>query len=255
MAYLPTDGSGPDLQVYNPDPNQPTNTATGQPKTTGSQIEALYHKYLNRGASYDGDPTGATAWNSWSSMDPAAAEEGIKNSAEAQAYRQSQMSAQPSLSSAASAAPIASAQGTNPALTQLRNMLLSRAGQSLQVDPNDPTIKAQTDAYRADVTRGGRDFLTQQAEKGGPYGDMGAAYRSVAEKAGQAVADRRGQLMQGIVDARRKEIADSLSGLGGTLSLDEQVRLRQEDQDLARQRFGADTAQQTFENNYRTIFG
>jgi hypothetical protein len=191
-------------------------------------------------------------------MDPAAAEAGIKGSPEAQAYAAGHATpAAPALGGnySGGAGPLASSQGTNPQLSQLRNLLMTRAGQSLTPDPNDPVIKAQTDAYSADVTRGGRDFLSQQAESAGPVNNMDAAYRSVGEKAGQATADYRGKLMQGVVDARRKEISDALSGLGGVLSLDEQTRLRQEDQDLARQRFGADTAQQTFENNYKTIFG
>jgi hypothetical protein len=274
MAFLPTnpDGSPTGGITGAPDtgtPDQPAATTT-----TGDQIKADYQKYLGRQpgqfANGTADPgeAGSYVWDAWKNMDPASAEAAIKGSAEAQQYAKTGQGANAQLpgtggtTNPANAAPysggappIASSQGTNPQLTQLRNMLLARAGQSLTVDPNDPTIKAQTDAYAADVTRGGRDFLSQQAESAGPINNMDAAYRSVGEKAGQAVADRRGQLMQGVVDARRKEISDALSGLGGTLSLEEQTRLRQEDQDLARQRFGADTAQQTFDNNYKTIFG
>lgn len=242
---------------------QPAAPAGGT--TSGEQINQWYKQYLGRNpgqfSNGSANPT-EHAWDYWSNMDPASAEAGIKNSTEAQQYRAGSGAPATTTNGPAftsnysgGAPPIASSQGTNPALDALRKTLIARAGQSLTVDPNDPTIKAQTDAYRADVTRGGRDFLSQQAESAGPINNMDAAYRSTGEKAGQAVADYRGKLMQGVVDARRQEIQQALSGQLGLLSQDEQTRLRQEDQDLARQRFGADTAQQTFDNNYKTIFG
>lgn len=238
--------------------------ATAQVKTPGSQIAGWYQQYLGRA------PENADVVNAWGGQDAATAQSGIQNSPEAQAYAAAHSAATPATASglatvaaapgggvnySGGAPPISSAQGANPNLGALRNMLLTRANQSLTVDPNDPTIKAQTDAYSADVTRGGRDFLSQQAESAGPINNMDASYRSVGEKAGQATADYRGKLMQGMVDARRKEISDALSGLGGVISQEDATRLRQEDQDLARQRFGADSAQQAFDDQYKTIFG
>lgn len=257
-----------------PDPNVTPGGGTAAPKTTGSQIDQWYNQYLGHGMGA-GTPDQTAIWSQWAGMDPNAVEAGIKGSAEAQAYTAGQgrtkvdnpavTQSQPSATGPVptlqqpiftqTAQPIASAQGANPALAQLRSLLMSRATQSENVDPNDPAVKAQTDAYAADVTRAGNSFLSKQAEKGGPYGDMSASVRSVGEKAGQATADYRGKLLQGIADARRQQISSALSGLGGTLSVDEATRLRQEDQDLARQQFGAGTAQQAFQDQYQTIFG
>lgn len=226
-------------------------------KTPGSRIAAMFNQFTGR--NLNADPNAAGTYGYYEQMDPAAAEAAMRATPEAQAYLGKNAApagaGAPGGGYSGGSGPIASAQGANPQLGQLRNMLMGRANQSLTVDPNDPTIKAQTDAYRADVTRGGRDFLSQQAESAGPINNMNAAYRSVGEKAGQATAGYRGKLMQGMVDARRQEISQALSGLYGTLSLEEQTRLRQEDQDLQRQRFGADTAQQAFDDQYKTIFG
>lgn len=237
----------------------PPAAATPSVKTPGSQITAWYKQYLGR------DPENTSVVDAWSGQDANVAQLGIENSAEAQAYRARQTPAPAAAAAVASplvqptfdraAQPIARAQGENPALAQLRNMLMARANQSEYVDPNSPEVRGQTDAYSADVMRAGNSFLSRQAEKGGPYGDMGAAYRSVGEKAGQATANYRGQLLKGIADARRTQIGQALAGLGGTLGIDESTRLRQEDQDLARKQFGAGTDQQAFEDQYRTIFG
>lgn len=259
------------------DPNAPAADSTGAAKTGGSQIAAWYQQYLGRA------PESQDVVNGWAGQDPQAAQTGIENSPEAQAYAASQGTArtavqprQPSMALDASSAtstpavtqpafapvnysggapPIASAQGTNPALTSLRNLLLSQATQSDNVDPHDPSIEAATDAYGADVTRAGRSFLSQQAEAKGPTANLDASTRSVGEKAGQATADYRANLVNGLATARRAQIAQALTGLGSTLSEDDATRLRQEDQDLARQQFGAGTAQQAFQDQYSTIFG
>lgn len=229
-------------------------------KTPGSQIAAWYKQYLGR------DPENTDVVNAWSTQDAQTAQLGIENSPEAQAYRAAH--AAPAAAAAPAAPALAQpnfggsgghaierAQGENPALGQLRNLLMQKATQPEFADPNDPNVRAMTDAYSADVTRAGRSFLSKQAESGGPYQDMGAAYRSAGEKAGQATADYRANLLKGISDARRAQIGQALSGLGGTLGVDEATRLRQEDQDLARNQFGAGTAQQAFQDQYQTIFG
>lgn len=254
--------------VETPDPVAVANAA---PKTSGSQIQQWYQNYLGHDMGAGTDEQKGI-WSQWAGMDPAAVEAGIKNSGEAQAYSAGRTKvANPAVNPAATAGatlaqptfsaysggapPIASSQGANPALAQLRDLLMAKATQSEVIDPNDPNVKAATDTYRADVTRGGNSFLSRQAESGGPINNMDAAYRSVGEKAGQATADYRSNLINGLRTARQTQIAQALGGLGGTLSIDEATRLRQEDQDLARSQFGAGTAQQAFQNQYQTIFG
>lgn len=265
MAYEDYGGYGYSNENSYVDPNgggggaDPAQAAAPAVKTPGSQIAAWYKQYLGR------DPENQGVVDAWSGQDAQTAQLGIENSAEAQAYRNRPAAAAPAAAAKPtlqqpnfgnnSQAPIASAQGTNPALLELRNLLMSKASQPVYVDPNDPTIKANADAYTADMTRAGNSFLSRQAEKGGPYGDMGAAYRSVGEKVGQASADYRGKLINDMASGRRQEIAGALAGLGGNVSTDEATRLRQEDQALARSQFGAGTAQQAFQDQYQTIFG
>jgi hypothetical protein len=250
-------------------------TAPTQPKTTGSQINSWYQTYLGHDMGA-GTPDQQRIWAQWANTDPNAVEQGIANSPEAMAYMASKNAgsgaaapaaapggATPTLSQpnfngdrySGGAAPLASAQGANPALGQLRSLLMQYAGQSDQVDPNSPEIQRQADAYGADVTRAGRSFLSGAAESAGPYADMGARAQSVAEKAGQATADYRANLVAQMAAARRQQIAGALSGLGGVLNTDEATRLRQEDQDLARSQAGAQSAQQAFADQYQTIFG
>jgi hypothetical protein len=243
----------------------------GGSNVSGSQLDSWYKTYLGHDTGA-GDAAQQGIWNQWAGMDPNAVEQGIATSPEAYAYAQSRnapAAAAPAATSAPAlsqpnftgdrysggAAPIASSQGVNPALTQLRDLLLSKATQGESVDPNDPTVTAQTDAFNADQTRAGRSFLSQAAEGGGPYADMGARAQSVAEKVGQNTAGFRANLLSQMRTARQQQISQALSGLGGVLNQDEQTRLMQENQDLARAQQGANTAQQSFADQYQTIFG
>lgn len=108
--------------------------------------------------------------------------------------------------------------------------LLDRSKQSLSVDPNDPAIKSQTDAFRAEQTRAGRDYVSDQAERLGPYagGALEGERRIAAEHAGQATASFQGELMGRELSARRDEIAQALSLLSGRLSATEQMALQRE---------------------------
>lgn len=110
----------------------------------------------------------------------------------------------------------------------LYGTLMARAGQSLQVDPNDPVIKAQTDAYRAEQTRAARNLMAEQAERGGANSNQDATQRSATEKAAQATAGFQGTLMANEVAARRQEIQAALSGQQGILTAEQQMALQQE---------------------------
>lgn len=115
-----------------------------------------------------------------------------------------------------------------PQDSQLFQTLMSRAGQSLNVDPNSPVIKGQVDAYKASQDRGVKDYLSAAAEHGGPHTNMDAQARSAYEKAGQATSGLQAQLMQHELDSRRQEIQQALSEQGGLLSQQDQMALQRE---------------------------
>lgn len=112
--------------------------------------------------------------------------------------------------------------------SNLYNTLGARASQSLVVDPNDPVIKAQTDAYRAEQTRAARNLEAEQAERGGANSNQDATQRSATEKAAQNTAGFQGTLMANEVAARRQEIQSALSGQQGVLTSEQQMALQQE---------------------------
>jgi hypothetical protein len=134
---------------------------------------------------------------------------------------------------AASTSPVGSvglfdnALGTKDA-NDLYSLLRARAGQSLTVDPNDPVIKAQTDAFRAEQTRAARNIMAEQAEKGGVNANEDANQRSAIEKAAQNTAGFQGTLMANEVAARRAEIQAALQGQQGVLTAQQQMALQQE---------------------------
>lgn len=116
----------------------------------------------------------------------------------------------------------------SPQDSQLFQTLMGRANQSLNVDPNDPIIKGQVDAFKATQDRGVKDFLSASAEHGGPHSNMDAQARSAYEKAGQATSGLQSQLMQHELNSRRAEIQAALSQEGGMLSQQDQMALQRE---------------------------
>lgn len=112
--------------------------------------------------------------------------------------------------------------------------LLKRSQQSLTVDPNDPAIKAQTDAASAVANRDRLTQMQQAAERGGAYATGATA--NDARMSGEAVqlqnSALQAQLMGREVDARRTEIQNALTSMQGILTVEEQSRLKQEDQAL-----------------------
>lgn len=112
----------------------------------------------------------------------------------------------------------------------LYNELMTRAHQSLAVDPNDPIIKNQVDANEATQERSRRRFLSAQAESSSPYA-TGAALgqdRMTSEQLGQNVAGFQSELMGRELTARRAEIQSALSGAQGMLSQEQQISLQKE---------------------------
>jgi hypothetical protein len=105
----------------------------------------------------------------------------------------------------------------------LFNLLMERAKGSENVDPNDPIIKAQTDAYRSEGVNARRDFLAAQAEAAGPYGNQRSEERRSAEQLGKSVGGFQGQAMQNELSARRAKIEHALDS--GAQFLSEQQRM------------------------------
>jgi hypothetical protein len=138
---------------------------------------------------------------------------------------------------------------SNPQSDQLYNMLLQRAQQGLNVDPNDPVIKGQSDAYNAQLDRARRNYLSDLAESAGPYasGAMLGQARQTAEAEGQQGAAFQSQLMGRELQSRRDEIQQALAQMGSMLSDEQRLALQKELGYLndATQRYGIGTSADT----------
>lgn len=126
--------------------------------------------------------------------------------------------------------------------------LMRRANQGLAVDPNDPIIRNQVNAFDAAQTRSARTAQAQAAERGGPNANIDAEMRSTAEKAGQNTAGYQAQIMQNELTARRQEIQQALQGAQGFLTAQQQMALQEElakmDVQLKNYQFGESQGQQ-----------
>lgn len=112
--------------------------------------------------------------------------------------------------------------------TQLYNTLMSRANQSLNINRSDPIIRAQADAYSANENRTMRDYISDTAERSGPYANMRGEQRMAAEGVGQRTGAFEAQLMGRELTARRAEVAEALQGMQGMLSADQIRQLQQQ---------------------------
>lgn len=108
----------------------------------------------------------------------------------------------------------------------LFTQLQGRAQQALTVTPEDPIIKGQVDSYRAEQERALRNLRSDAAEGGAAL--RPTQNRMAGERVAQGVASMQAELMARELSARRGEIADALSSMGGLLSADQQVGLQRE---------------------------
>ena len=126
--------------------------------------------------------------------------------------------------------------GANNPLSGTQNALFSqlmqRAQQGLAVDPNDPNIKGETEAFNATQTRQERQYEQGLAERVGANGNIGAEQRLGSERVGQNTSAFQAQLMDQERTARRQEIAQALSGASGLLTQEQQMQLQEELQQL-----------------------
>jgi hypothetical protein len=100
------------------------------------------------------------------------------------------------------------------------------------VDPNDPAIKGQTDAYNVQDQRARMDYLRSLAEQQGPNGNIGAEGRASAEKVGQDVAGFQGTAIAHELQARRDEIAQALTSMQSMLSDEQKLAMQKQLDDL-----------------------
>lgn len=111
---------------------------------------------------------------------------------------------------------------------KLFQLLMSRAQQGLEIDPNDPIIRRQADAYSAAQGRSQKNYESALAERLGEHANMGAERRMGAERVGQATSAFEAQLMGQELAARRQEIQAALSGAMGFLSAQQAMQLQEE---------------------------
>jgi len=107
----------------------------------------------------------------------------------------------------------------------LYGILSDRAKQSLEIDRNDPIIRAQSGAFSAKQRRAQRNYISDVAESAGPYANIQGERRMAAERYGQATGGFEAELMGRELSARRAEIQQALSGMSGILSADQQREL------------------------------
>lgn len=108
----------------------------------------------------------------------------------------------------------------------LYSTLNTRASQGLQVNAADPIIKGQVDAFTAAGERSRRNYLSDTAERSGPYANLRGEQRMTAEKLGQGTSGFQAELIGRELGARRDEIAQALAMQGGMLSADQQRNLQ-----------------------------
>ena len=110
----------------------------------------------------------------------------------------------------------------------LYSQLSQKANQSLQIDRNDPIIRAQADAYSANQERSKRNYLSDVAERSGPLANIRGEQRMAAERVGQATGSFEAELLGRELTARRDEIMQALQMSGSLLNADQQRQLQSE---------------------------
>lgn len=117
---------------------------------------------------------------------------------------------------------------SDPRRDALYELLMSRAKQGAGADPNDPIIRAQTDAFAATQERSKRNYLSDLAERQGPLANLQGEQRMASERVGQNVSGFQAELLGREMAARRDEIAQALVQAQGLLSGDQQAALQRE---------------------------
>lgn len=111
---------------------------------------------------------------------------------------------------------------------QLYNELLQRSRQSLAVDRNDPTIRAQADPFIAQMERQRRNDLADLAEREGQGSNLRGEERLGRERAGQQAGQLEAELIGREIGARRNEIQAALLQRGDMLTNEQKNALQRE---------------------------
>jgi hypothetical protein len=105
---------------------------------------------------------------------------------------------------------------------------MGRAKQSLDINAQDPIIRNQVDAFRAEQDRGRRNAMSDLAESSGPYANLSMQGRQMGEKAAQATSSMQASLIGNELMQRRGEIQNALTGMAGLLSNDQMLAMQNE---------------------------
>lgn len=145
----------------------------------------------------------------------------------------------------------------DPRASAFFDLLMGKAKGSSDVSADDPTIKAQTDAYRAEQTRAGRSYLSQAAEAGGTNVNLDAQSRAVAEHGAQETSGFQANLISQERQARRNDIQQALSLGSGFLTQEQQMALQEElnQMDLQQRAYEFDTNQAYLESPFASGAG
>ncbi len=108
----------------------------------------------------------------------------------------------------------------------LYNTLMGRAQQGLNINPSDPVIAAQTNAFRAEQDRNARHSIDDAAARGGPNANLNLERRMASEGASRATGGLQASLMGNELQNRRTEIQNALTQMGGMLTQDQQLALQ-----------------------------
>lgn len=96
------------------------------------------------------------------------------------------------------------------------------ANPNFTIDPNDPIIKNQVDAYDASQQRATRNSLDALAEREGTHANISAETRHANEASGQATAGFQASLIGQELTARRQEAEQALQLNAQYLTADQQ---------------------------------
>lgn len=130
--------------------------------------------------------------------------------------------------------PHPAAAGANPVTPagtvnqSLYDQLVARAQQSLNIDPHDPIIANQVNAYDARQQQAARRGLAATAERQGPMGNLSQENRLANEQIGQSTSTFQAQLMQNELQARRSEISQALTQQQAYLTDEQKMKLQQQ---------------------------
>ncbi len=116
------------------------------------------------------------------------------------------------------------------------------SNKNFQIDPNDPIIKNQVDAYDASQQRSTRNSLDALAERAGTHANLGAETRHAAESAGQATGAFQAGLIGQELTARRQEAEQSLQLYSQYMTADQQRQAQMQIEQLR-------NAEQSYEFN------